>query len=98
MTQNRKELYNLENQYINCFHKDNEKQEIILKINKVLQKITPDFANKTFESINDLLKIIPKIHFNSSFLSEIVIINQNELSNEITEKEILIARQYVENY
>lgn len=96
MTQNRKELYDLENQYINSFHKDIEKQEIELRMKKVLLKITPDFENKTFESINDLLKIIPKINFSSSFLSEIVLISQNELSNDVTAKEILIAKQYVE--
>ncbi len=96
MTQNRKELYNLEDLYINCFHKDNEKHGIILKMNEVLQKVTPNYAKKTLKSINDLLKIIPKIHFNSNFLSEIVIISQDELSNKVTEKEILFARQYVE--
>lgn len=96
MTQNRKELYNLESQYINCFHKDNEKQKIILKINEVLLKITPDFADKNLKSIYDLFEIITKIHFNSNFLSEIVIISQEELSNKVTEKEILFARQYVE--
>lgn len=96
MTQNRKELYKLEHQYINSFHKKVDKENLIIKINEVLLKISPDFQSKTLESINDLLKIIPSINFSSKFLSEIVTISENELSNNVTEKEILIARQYVE--
>lgn len=96
MTQNRQKLYNLENQYINNINQGICNDEIILKMNKVLLKISPDFQTKTFQSINDLLKIVSNISFSSSFLSEIVFIDQNELCNEITEEEIMIARQYVE--
>ena len=97
MTENRKKLYSLENQYINNFHTINDKENLILQINNILLKISPDFQDKTLKSINELLKFIPKINFSSKFLSSIVHIQENELSNKITDKEILIARQYVEN-
>lgn len=96
MTENRRKLYNLENQYICNFNNDDKKQEIISKMNVILQKITPNFTDKKLTSINDLLKTISMIHFSPTFLSEIVFINQDELANKITDKEILVARQYVE--
>ena len=94
MTQNRKELYNLENLYINYFHNDNEKKKITSKMNEVLQKIENSIPFKIIfnKSVVAQFNFTDKLNFNLN-LNETV----NELSIE-TDKSILeIEINFFEN-